>query len=155
MHIYLHRPRSDLERIEVSEETRVRDLVDEEEDGEEFTVWLEDSEEPLDLDATLADAGVSDRAHVHVARCRRIEVRVRYGGETKEREFAPAATIARVFEWATGKRGFELTESERAKHTLGLCDTLTQPDKAEHVGTLAGADCALCLDLAPKERFEG
>ena len=103
----------------------------------------------------LKDAGIADRSHIHISRCHRITVRIRYGGDSKTHEFAPGATIASVFAWATGPNGFELTASERAKHTLGICDTLTQPDKSEHIGSLATEECSVCLDLAPKERFEG
>ena len=156
MQIYLHSSQStELQLIEVEETLTVRDLAAAHGPGGEGSVWVEDQDDALEVDLTLGKAGIVERGHVHISKCRRVKVRVRYGGDDKVKDFAPGATIARVFKWATGKKGFDLTPSERAKHTLGICDTLTEPDKAEHVGSLASDQCALCLDLAPKERFEG
>lgn len=156
MKIYLHSSQStELKLIEVEETLTVRELADAHGPEEGASVWIEDLEEVLETDVTLVEAGVTERGHVHVSKCRRVEVRVRYGGDPKTKEFAPSATIARVFKWATGEEGFDLTASERAKHTLGICDTLIEPDKSEHVGSLANEKCSLCLDLAAKERFEG
>jgi hypothetical protein len=154
--IYIHQSETtELKLIEVKETITVRELAVDQGAGDGGLVWLQDEEESLELDVTLVEAEIKERSHVHVSKkCKKIEVRVRYG-ESKTKEFAPSATIARVFKWATGKKGFDLTNTERAKHTLGLCGTLTEPDKSEHVGSLAGPDCTLCLDLAPKERFEG
>lgn len=155
MQIYIHRSETtELKLIEVEETISVKEFA-EAQVGDGASVWIEDKEEGLDLEAVLSEV-VSERGHVHVSKkCKRIAVSVRYAGDTKLKEFAPGATIARVFKWATGKHGFDLTATERAKHTLGICGTNTEPDKSEHVGSLAGPDCTLCLDLAPKERFEG
>ncbi|HEX7060289.1 MAG TPA: hypothetical protein VF176_10610 [Solirubrobacterales bacterium] len=156
MQIYIHRSETkELELIEVEEMISVKELA-QAHGGDDASVWLEDEEESLAPEVPLKKAGVKDRGHVHVSKkCKKIEVQVRYAGDPKLRKFAPSATIARVFKWATGKKGFDLTPTERAKHTLGLCGTTTEPDKSEHVGSLANPDCTLCLDLAPKERFEG
>lgn len=155
MQIYVHQQNTELKLIEVKETITVEELASAHGEEGATLVWIEDVEEVLEASTTLADAGIAERSHVHISRCHRITVRVRFGGDAKSREFAAGATIARVFEWATGKHGFELTPSERAKHTLGICDTLTQPDKSEHIGSLANQECSVCLDLAPKERFEG
>lgn len=152
MQIYVHRPGADPEFMEIEEESRVA-LILERYDG--VSVWLEDIDEEIDVSLTLREAGVGERAHVHVSRCKKIEVRVRYGGRTIERSFTPSATIQRVFDWATGGEEFDLTKAEKAKHALGICDTTTEADKADHVGKFASAECKACFDLAPKERFEG
>lgn len=156
MQIYIHRSETtELTLTEVEETITVRELA-EAHGGDGATVWLEDEEESLELDAVLIEVDVTERSHVHVSKkCKKIAVTVRYAGKPLLKEFAPGATIAKVFKWATGKKGFDLTATERAKHTLGICGTNTEPDKSEHVGSLAGPDCTLCLDLAPKERFEG
>lgn len=154
MEIYLHKQGTELQLIEVKETTTVRQLIDVHGLDGGGEAWVEDVDEVLETEVTLIEAGIPERGHVHVSRCHKIDIRVRYGGDSKSKEFAPSATIARVFKWATGKEGFDLTKTERAKHTLGICDTQTEPDKSEHVGSLA-SDCGLCLDLAPKERFEG
>ena len=155
MKIYVHSSETtELKLIEVEEKISVKEFA-ETQVGEGSSVWIEDEEESLELEAVLIEV-VKERGHVHVSKkCKKIAVSVRYAGDTKLKEFAPGATIARVFKWATGKNGFDLTPTERAKHTLGICHTNTEPDKSEHVGSLAGPDCTLCLDLAPKERFEG
>ncbi len=155
MEIYIHRQNGEMQLVEAEESTSVAELAQAHGGAEDSLVWVEDAEEPLDAAATLAVAGIKGRSHVHISPCRRITVRVRYGGDSESHEFAPGATVARIFAWATGKSGFDLTPTERAKHTLGICDELTQPDKSEHVGSIAGSECSLCLDLAPKERFEG
>jgi len=155
MEIYVHAHDRELRLIEVDEASTVRELAAAHGPVDEGSVWVEDGDEPLATDLTLGEAEIGERGHIHISRCPRVEVRVRYGGDDKSKDFPPGATIARVFAWATGRRGFDLTPSEKAKHTLGICDELTEPDKAEHVGSLAGEDCSLCLDLAPKERFEG
>jgi hypothetical protein len=154
--IYIHRSETtELTLIEVEETITVRELA-EAQGGDGASVWLEDEEESFELDAVLTEVDVTERSHVHVSnKCKKIAVTARYAGDGRLKEFAPSATIAKVFKWATGKKGFDLTATERAKHTLGICGTNTEPDKSEHVGSLANLDCTLCLDLAPKERFEG
>jgi hypothetical protein len=154
MELYVHvQGTEDIRRVPADETDRIGDLVAEH--GEAgASAWLEEAEEPLDPAVSLASAGVGDRAHVHVSRCRRVEVGVRFGGETKTREFPPGATVNAVFAWAVGPQGFKLTDAERAKHTLGLCGGQTEADRDAHVGSLA-TDCAVCFDLAPKARYAG
>jgi hypothetical protein len=155
--IYIHSSETtELQLIEIEETISLKELAEVHGPGGEASVWLEDEDEYLEMDVTLAKAGITNRRHVHISKkCKKIKVQVRYAGDPKTKEFAPSATIAKVFKWATGKKGFDLTPTERAKHTLGLCDTVTEPDRSEHVGSLAKPDCTLCLDLAPKERYEG
>src|SRR5438128_2146683 len=131
MEIYVHAPGAEPVFAEVSEDMTVAALVAAHAVGA-GQAWLEDADEALDDTATLREAGIGERDHVHVGRCRKVEVRVRYGGRDDiVKDFPPAKTIAKVFDWATGKHGFELTETERAKHTLGICDTTTEVDMAE------------------------
>jgi hypothetical protein len=155
LQVYVHSQSRDLDLIEVDEAMKAREFLGAYSQEAEMELWIEDATKPIESELTLAEAGIGQRSHVHISRCQRVEVRVRYGGDTKTKRFPPGTTIARVFEWATGKQGFDLTPTERAKHTLGICDTFTQPDKSEHIGSLADHDCSVCLDLAPKERFEG
>jgi hypothetical protein len=126
-------------------------------EGEEFELWLEDEDEPLDRSQTLEQAGIGDRQHVHRSRCRRIVVTARYAGrEPIEKPFGPAKTIKQVFHWATGEHGFPLTPEQRAKHVLALPDADHYLAWTVHVGSLADpATCSVTLELYPKERFEG
>jgi hypothetical protein len=155
MEIYIHtREGGGLKLVDVEPSITVGELIVREGDAE-CEAWLEDADAPVAATATLSEAGMRHRSHVHIGKCRRVMVKVRYGGDAKERDFAPGATIARVFAWATGPDGFALPDAERPKHTLTVCDTTTEPAPSVHVGSLVRADCALCLDLVPKERFEG
>jgi hypothetical protein len=128
-----------------------------EQDGEALALWLEDSDEPLDSSLTLGEAGVTEHQHVHRARCRKIDVTIRYGGqEPIEREFGPAKTIKRVYEWATGDHGFPLSPDQRAKHVLALPGADAYLAWTVQIGSVADAgSCSVTLELYPKERFEG
>jgi hypothetical protein len=117
-------------------------------------VWLEEGEEPLNPDHTLAQAGVAEFAHVHHGHNRTVEVTVRFGGESKERHFPPSATVNRAFAWAVGNDGFDLPAAQRSKHTLGLCGSQAEVDRRIHVDSLAAAG-RVCFDLAPKVRYQG
>jgi hypothetical protein len=156
MDVYLHSRESDeIAVVEVESTWTVEELLTRRGDPEGADAWLEDGENPLEHTATLASLGVEERSHLHISTCRMVAVSVRYGGDTKSRDFPPAATVASVFAWAAGPQGFGLTPTERAKHTLAVCEGAAELDRPAHIGSFAGEDCSVCLDLAPKERFEG
>ena len=69
-----------------------------------------------------------------------------------ERLFFSSEDVLRV---ARADGGFGLTDTERALHVLALSREGDELDWAEHVGSVAGEDCAVLLDLRPKERFQG
>jgi len=120
----------------------------------EAMLWVEETEDPLDPNVTILEAGIVDFTHLHHGRCRKVEVSVRFGGESKSREFSPAATVQRIFEWSVGEHGYDLPRDQRPKHTLGLCGSESEADRRAHVGSLA-TDCRVCFDLAPKTRYQG
>lgn len=114
----------------------------------------EDSHDPVDTAATLADLGVRRSGHVHCHRCRRVAVAVHYNGREARRSFSPAATVAFVTAWA--RRRFRLSDADAEKLVLQVCDSTVQPRPDEHVGELArGQDCRLCFDLVFDQRIEG
>jgi hypothetical protein len=158
MEIYVHSAgREDPEIVEVAEATVVREIVSGSNSGDaaEF-VWVEETEEPVDLALTLEQAGIKHRDHVHRGRCRRVDVKVRFNADTKAHDFTPAARMERVLKWATGKSGFDLTPAEAAKHTLAVPGADHPLDPRVHVGSLVTApSCEVTLDLLPKARFEG
>lgn len=154
MEIYIHTAGKEIALVKVTDDKTIETLIAEQIGGG-GEAWLEDAKEPLRQNKGLAAAGVEERAHVHVSKCAEVHVTVRYGGNPIERVFKPSQTIARVFAWATGKDGFDLTPTEKAKHALAICDTTTEADRDEHVGTFANDECKACFDLVPKERFEG
>jgi hypothetical protein len=117
------------------------------------TGWLEDIDEPLNLADEIGKV-VGDKGHLHLGHRRKVEVTINFAGKTTTHRFAPGTTIGRVRHWAVGDNGFNLPQKERPKHEVGICGTGVIADRNDHVGTLA-TDCALCLDLAPKDRFQG
>lgn len=151
MRIFLHTD-SDLTLQDIDETTTVAELA-EAAGIDDATGWPEDGDEPLDGGTSVA-AAVGDNGHLHLNRCRRVEVTISYAGKTRNHAFPPGTTIGRVRRWAIGEDGFDLPKKERPKHKVGLCGTGIIADRNDHIGTLA-TDCALCLDLAPKDRFQG
>lgn len=156
MEIFIHTAGAeDPDLVEVDGGQLVRELLVVGDGRGAELVMIEESDEPLDLDITIEQAGIRHRHHVHRGRCRRIDVSVRYN-ETKRHEFHPMATIRRVFEWAVGKDGFNLTPEQKAEHVLALPDADHYLDWEVRIGTLVTpGTCAVTLDLAPKSRFEG
>jgi hypothetical protein len=154
MELYVHTKESEEPRIvEVDESVRLEEVVSEH--GEEGSgAWLEEVDEELDIRLTVKELEIGDRSHIHINRCRRIDVIVRQDTE-KSKAFGPSATVAKVYEWATGPDGFDLLPAERVKHTFVICGTQTEPDKSAHVGSFADAACAVCFNLVPKQRSEG
>jgi hypothetical protein len=158
MELYVHSEgNEDPDLVEVESSGTIRELVvvREGRDGQEL-IWAENGDEPLELDITFEAAGIAHRHHVHRGRCRRVRVLVRYGGDTRPHDFPPSATVARVFDWACGPLGFNLTPEQRAKHVLAVPGADHALDPGVHIGSLVSAgSCEVVLDLAPKERFEG
>ena len=155
MEIYVHSAgREDPELLEVPQTALVRELVAATASME--FVWLQNANEPIDLDLTLEAAGVPNRGHVHRSACKRIDVSVRFNGAEKARDFAPSATVETVLKWATGEQGFDLSAAEAAKHTLAQPGADHPLDPRVHIGSLVSTGtCDLVLDLIPKVRFEG
>src|SRR5712692_6470935 len=112
----------------------------------EMLVFQEEGEDPLRNDErvpTCADGHL--RVHVH--RCRHVSVTVKFAGETADRRFSPAATIARIKRWAA-LQAFGLSEDDASEHVLQIAGTVTRPEPDTHVGTLVHCpDCAIVFDL--------
>ena len=155
MEIFLHQRATETAFIKVDPSTKVGALGIECQ-GDGASVWLEDGTEMLDPLKTLVEAGVVERCHVHVSSCKAVAVKVRFAGQTPiEESFAPAATAGSILKWAASPEGFKLTDSQAAKHLLAVCGTNTELDQADHIGIFADDDCSVCLDLLPRDRFEG
>lgn len=115
------------------------------------------NDEDIDGDDDDDKAGkveVVDGLRVHVGRCKKVEVTVRYFGKSKARKFAPSARIKRVKNWAT--KVFEVPAAEAARHSLRLPDSTEELAADVHVGTLVvKGTCAVVLDLVPSDRING
>ena len=122
----------------------------------ELLVFVEDADVELAVETTLAAAGIGEHHAVHIHRCRRVQVTVHFGSQSKQHEFAPGATIRRVKVWAVGPHGFNLPPVDATEHVLQITGTQDRPDEDVHVGTLVHAPhCAIAFDLVPKVRVEG
>lgn len=156
MEVYVHTAgKEDPELVEVSTTALVRELVPVDANADAL-IWIEETEQPLDLGSTLESAGVRHRGHVHRGRCHKVDAKVRFNGVSKSHVFSPATIVDRVLKWATGEGGFDLTPAEAAKHTLALPGADHPLDPRVHIGSLVTAGtCEVVLDLMPKVRFEG
>lgn len=154
MEIFIHHRSTETEFIKVDPDRKVRDFGVECQ-GAGALVWLEGGKEALEPDKTLAEAGVVERCHVHVSCCKAVVVKVRFNGHSVEDSFPPVVTADTILKWAASPEGFKLTDSQAAKHLLVVCETEKELDHAEHIGLFADNDCSVCLNLVPRERFEG
>ena len=154
MEIFVHQRATETVFIEVDPDMTVSDFA-KECLGEGALVWVEDSKDTLDPDKTLTEVGVVDRCHVHVSTCKEVLVKVRFGGDSIEESFPPPTSADLILKWAAGPDAFKLTDTEAAKHLLAICGTDTELDQADHIGVYADDHCSVCLDLLPRERFEG
>ena len=151
--VYLHREGSeDPEVVEVPPGGVVSDLLatamaTTEQSAER--IWLEDCDEPLDSDSSLADAGVVHRSHVNRSRCNSVKANVRYNGKTLEREFSPSSRMRRVLDWAAGSAGFEIPEGQRPKLRLWVRGAKDPLEDSVHIGSLVlESRCVVALELA-------
>lgn len=129
----------------------------------DLLVFLEDIAAPLDDEAVVEDLVPmphdDDSAflplRLHLSRCKKVGVIVRFNGEEESRRFPPSATVERVLRWAT-RRAFELSPIDAAEHVLQLQGTSIRPDRDVHIGTLVErSTCSVAFDLVPCKRVEG
>lgn len=155
MDVFVHGRGKDVELHDLEERASVRELV-EKVGVAEGEVWLEDQDKVLEMDATLADAGVTERSNVHVGNCKKVIVTVRYQTQTKDYEVPPSTTLQSIFARAasTGK-GFGLSEVDRTQYTLQVLGTTDQPELSRHVGSFVDDQCAASFDLVLQDRFQG
>ena len=93
---------------------------------------------------------------LHGHRCRKVTVRVNWGHETKEHEFAPSVHVYRVLLWAIGKKGFNLDDTSKAKANLMLPGTDQPLPKDAVIGSFVKhGECCLTLDLTLKDFTNG
>lgn len=103
-----------------------------------------------------AEIEVRTALSVFVHRCRRISVEVRYEHQTKKEDFSPAATVARVLRWATGKKGFNLDDNSTAKANLILPGTEQPLPKDSMIGRyVTPAHCTLVVELTLRDFTNG
>lgn len=119
--------------------------------SEDSSLYLEDSDEPLEEAKRLESLGAK-ALKVHANRCKRIEVTVTFATRTVDRKFSPSTTVAAVHRWATKELG--LAPDDATEQELQLKGTHERPSSATHVGSLA-RHCAVAFDLVPNDRIQG
>lgn len=155
MEVFVHMRGKDVELHNPEPTTTAKELADEV-GHPDAHVFLEGQDIAVKPDSTLADAGIGDRANVHVSVCKKITVSVRYNQQTKSYEVPPAATLESVYARAVSKgQGFDLSDADRSQHTLQVQGATDQPDLSRHVGEFANEDCAAAFDLVMQDRFQG
>lgn len=123
-------------------------------DGEELLIWIEDENEPLRPELTLAEAGIHKHSRMHVHTCHLVDVTVVFNGKTITRHFSPAQTIEKVKQWADHE--FGLLETDANDHVLQVSGTTDQPAEDIQLGTLVHSpQCSVGFDLVPKSRVQG
>lgn len=123
-------------------------------DSVQPVVQLENREEALGLESTLASVGIGQRSRVHIHTCQRIEVTVNFKAEHEAHPFSPSTTVHVVKQWADAK--FKLTGVDATEHALQLCNSTDRPSEDTQIGALVdNSSCSVCFDLVPKQRVEG
>jgi hypothetical protein len=153
MKLYTHTNKTKLELRDVDNATTAGTFAIEVTGDERAAVWPEGADHPLKDKDRLGDV-LTDRAHVTVTTCKKITIDVRFGGVTKSKTSPPSSTFKAQFAWATGPKGFNLPEDQKATHLLSVTDG-TPVDRNDHIGAHADDTCHIALDLRPKERFAG
>src|ERR1700761_7370798 len=100
---------------------------------EVIIVLTENCDEPLERHRKLSECEVRHRHHLHIHRCKKVEVRAFYNGH-HQKAFSPSTTVQRVFDWAV--KAFKLTPADAADKILVLKghDTTELPFDA-HIGS--------------------
>jgi len=121
-------------------------------------VFAEDAETDLALDVTVAAAGLDDNASVHVGRCVRVSVTVRYAGKQDiTRDFSPAqrkSSTSSTSPW--GRRDSIFRRRTLLDLALQVCGQQGAANNDDHIGSLVtGVECNVCFDLVPTDRIQG
>ena len=159
--VYLQGPGIAITLVKLPADGKISDLiVQAREKGlkigaeEKPDVWLENAEEPLKSDSSLAEAGIKSRSSVHVHTCRQIHVTVNFNNQSHQHPFSPSSTVGDVKEWAAKK--FNLKEVDVSEYVLQVCGSSNRPTEDTQVGVFAEpGQCTACFDLVPEQRVEG
>lgn len=121
----------------------------------EAILFLEDAEEPLELEAAIGKIADARGVKLHLHRCRQVGVSVTFNGRVVHHQFTPATTVAKVKKWAA-IREFGMTAEEAGEHVLQVAGTHDRPTPGTHIGTLVKhPHCKIAFTLVPDERVNG
>lgn len=97
---------------------------------------------------------VVDGMRVHVGRCKKVSVTVRFMGPSESHAFPPSNRIKRVKDWAV--KAFKVADAEAARHGLYIPGSDQELSADVHIGALVEAGtCGVTLDLLPTDRIHG
>lgn len=126
-------------------------------DATDLTLSVEDEDDDDDTHGHSTHVKHLKKEHgvrVHLHRCKRVEVKVRFGVEVVHHQFRPATTVGRVRLWAGEK--FGMAPGDIAEHVLQIAGTTEQPDVDVHIGMLTKCpQCEVTFDLVPAHRING
>jgi hypothetical protein len=148
--------------VKMSEESTVKQLLEAISAGgglgsnphEEFLVFLEDCDEPVEHHRKLSECEIRHRHHVHCHHCHRIKVSVFYN-EEKHSSFPPSTKVERVLKWAI--KEFRLTPADAADKILVLKGSAKDELPLDaHIGSFACPQkCAVNLCLTAPVEVQG
>ncbi len=142
---------ADLETIRIEEGSAGRTIIEAVAakggfPAEEGLLFIEDSQEPLDPEATVGGESANSVYHVH--RARHIEVSVFYQNGSVEKRYSPATRIQCVLDWAVGACGFNIDKSIAPEMELALRGSTVPLPKDAHIGRyVRHPERCLSLDL--------
>lgn len=156
--VYVHTEGTpDLQLLPVNRDGCVRDLLTTDDPAvSDESIWLAEQDEPLELEITLVDAGITERCEVYRGCCTSVKARVRYHDRSLDEEFPPTTRISAVYRWAAGPDGFKLESEQIPKHGLMVPGAEDVLDPETRLGSLVTSGrCDVNLHLVPRKRFEG
>ncbi|MFZ0943590.1 MAG: hypothetical protein WB930_02585 [Syntrophobacteraceae bacterium] len=99
---------------------------------EEGVLFIEDVDEPVDLDFVIENLKPHHVHHVH--RARSIATSVFYQGLTKVKAFSPSTRVQVILEWAVGPEGFKIDPAIAPEMELTLHGQTVELSKQAHIG---------------------
>ncbi len=100
---------------------------------DEALLFVEDSDEPLDLDLIIKEDQAAHTIH-HVHRARRVNVSVHYQNKIKTEAFSPSTRIQVVLDWAVSPQGFNIDPAIAPEMELSLHGETKELPKQAHIG---------------------
>lgn len=156
VHLYMEGSKK-TELIEILADSSFRDFVKSDDcpcdfDEKEWCAMHDDSDDTINLDDKIAKHAVKNKIHIHVCRCKKVEVTVSYNGVEKTRKFPSSAKIRRILRWAL--KEFGISEEEAPEHILCLGEE--ELNERDSIGLyVSWPECSITLLLVRKEAVNG
>ena len=123
-------------------------------DSADFSLTVEDDDGRGPAAGRVKDLDRGHGVRVHLHRCKKIAVEVRFSGHSVSHDFPPATTIGHIRKWAGKALGMD--PADVAEHVLQIVGSNVQPALDVHVGSLTQhPKCSVAFDLVPAHRVNG